>query len=178
MQEELSKKPNVVVAVSEGIRLADGKYVCELSRDASLDVFGHKALTGTSKTLELIVKDKIGCKVRSVELNISQRCAAHIASLTDIEESKSVGTAGVRAAIGGRSEIMMSIVRKDGNSYSVTYEPKDVHEIANQVRSVPRDFINERGNFVTDECIHYLAPLICGEPDIKFANGLPLEFVF
>mgnify|MGYP002538990247 CR=1 FL=1 len=178
VQEELSKKPNVVVAVSEGIRLADGKYVCELSRDASLDVFGHKALTGTSKTLELIVKDKIGCKVRSVELNISQRCAAHIASLTDIEESKSVGTAGVRAAIGGRSEIMMSIVRKDGNSYSVTYEPKDVHEIANQVRSVPRDFINERGNFVTDECIHYLAPLICGEPDIKFANGLPLEFVF
>ena len=178
VQEELSKKPNVVVAVSEGIRLADGKYVCELSRDASLDVFGHKALTGTSKTLELIVKDKIGCKVRSVELNISQRCAAHIASLTDIEESKSVGTAGVRAATGGRSEIMMSIVRKDGNSYSVTYEPKDVHEIANQVRSVPRDFINERGNFVTDECIHYLAPLICGEPDIKFANGLPLEFVF
>ena len=73
---------------------------------------------------------------------------------------------------------MMSIVRKDGNSYSVTYEPKDVHEIANQVRSVPRDFINERGNFVTDECIHYLSPLICGEPDIKFANGLPLEFVF
>ena len=82
----------MVVAVSEGIRLADGKYVCELSRDASLDVFGHKALTGTSKTLELIVKDKIGCEFARWAEHKSAVRRAH-ASLTDIEESKSVGTA-------------------------------------------------------------------------------------
>lgn len=178
VKAELAKKPNVVVAVSEGIRLADGTYVCELDRSAGVDVFGHKALTGTSKTLEHIVKEKIGCKVRSVELNISQRCASHIASLTDISESLGVGAAGVGAALGGASGVMMAIVRNSGEAYSVRFEPMDVHEIANQVRSVPAEFINGKGNYVTDECIHYLAPLIRGEAAPVFENGLPKAFIF
>lgn len=178
VKKELAKKPNVVVAVSEGIRLADGTYVCELDRSAGVDVFGHKALTGTSKTLEHIVKEKIGCKVRSVELNISQRCAAHIASGTDISESLGVGAAGANAAIGGASGVMMAIIREDGCDYAVKYEPKDVLAIANQVRSVPAEFINEAGNYVTDECIRYLAPLIAGEIDMEFENGLPKVFRF
>lgn len=173
VKAKLTEKPNIVVAVSEGIRLSDGRYVCELSRSASLDVFGHKALTGTAKTLEHIVKDEVGCKVRSVELNISQRCASHIASLTDINESISVGESAVCAAVSGISGAMMAIVRSEGDSYSVSFEPKDVLQIANQVRSVPREYINRRGNYVTEECIRYLAPLICGELDLKCENGLP-----
>lgn len=178
VKAELAKKPNVVVAVSEGIRLADGTYVCELNRSAGVDVFGHKALTGTSKTLELIVKEKIGCKVRSVELNISQRCAAHIASATDINESVGVGAAGATAAINGASGVMMAIIRNDGEKYGVSFEPRDVSEIANQVRSVPVEFTNDRGNYVTEECINYLAPLICGEIEMKYENGLPKVFRF
>ncbi|MBO5305240.1 MAG: 6-phosphofructokinase, partial [Clostridia bacterium] len=87
VQAKLSEKPNVVVAVSEGIHFADGRYVGEGQQSGVADVFGHKYLSGTGKMLETIVKEKLGCKVRSVELNISQRCAAHLLSNVDIEES-------------------------------------------------------------------------------------------
>ena len=177
VRAELEKKPNVVVAVSEGIRDADGEYIA-VNKAAGLDVFGHKALTGTGKALEYIVKDAIGCKVRSVELNISQRCAAHIASATDIDESLAVGAAGVKAAVGGKSGVMMAIIRENGEAYKVRYEPLAVAGIANQVRSVPLDMINEAGNYVTDECIRYLAPLISGEVGIEYENGLPKVFRF
>ena len=178
VRAELDKKPNVVVAVSEGIRDSEGKYICELNRSAGLDVFGHKALTGTGKALEYIVKDAIGCKVRSVELNISQRCGAHIASAADIGESFAVGAAGVKAAIGGTTGVMMAILREDGSEYAVRYEPLAVADIANQVRSVPLDMINEAGNYVTDGCIRYLAPLIVGEVALAYENGLPKVFRF
>lgn len=178
VRAELEKKPNVVVAVSEGIRDAEGKYVCELNRSAGLDVFGHKALTGTGKALEYIVKDEIGCKVRSVELNISQRCAAHIASATDIAESLAVAAAGVKAACEGATGVMMAIIRESTDPYEVRYEPLAVAGIANQVRSVPLDMINEAGNYVTDECIEYLAPLIEGEIALEYKNGLPKVFRF
>lgn len=178
VRAELAKKPNVVAAVSEGIRDADGKYICELNRSAGLDVFGHKALTGTGKALEYIVKDEIGCKVRSVELNISQRCAAHIASGTDISESLAVGEAGVGAALDGKTGVMMAIIRDGGADYSVHYEALEVAGIANQVRSVPLDMINEAGNYVTDDCIRYLAPLIAGEVALEYENGLPRVFRF
>ena len=177
VRAELEKKPNVVVAVSEGIRDAEGKYICELNRSAGLDVFGHKALTGTGKALEYIVKDAIGCKVRSVELNISQRCAAHIASKTDIDESLAVGAAGVKAAVDGESGVMMAIIREDSAVYSVHCEPMKVAGIANQVRSVPQEMISKAGNYVTDGCIRYLAPLIDGEVGIEYENGLPKVFM-
>ncbi|MBR6426740.1 MAG: diphosphate--fructose-6-phosphate 1-phosphotransferase, partial [Clostridia bacterium] len=97
----LERHPNVVVAVSEGIHFADGRYVGESAQSGVTDVFGHKYLSGTGKALEIAVKGEIGCKVRSVELNILQRCASHIASLTDISESVMVGSAAVDAAAQG-----------------------------------------------------------------------------
>jgi len=178
VNQKLAEKPKIVVAVSEGIRMADGTYVCEIGRNAGTDVFGHKALTGTGKALELYVKDKIGCKVRSVELNISQRCASHISSATDIGESIEVGEKGVLCSLEGKSGFMMAIIRNDCDNYSVSYVPMDVSEIANKVRAVPREFINERGNYVTDECIKYLKPLIEGEVEIPYENGLPKVFTF
>jgi len=178
VKAELAKKPNVVVAVSEGIRFADGRYVCEEISAGGTDVFGHKALTGTGKALEMFIKEKIGCKVRSVELNISQRCGSHISSLTDIRESEGVGASGVTAALEGRSVVMMGIIRDEGDTYSSHFEPLDVTKIANQVKHVPQEFINERGCNVTDECARYILPLIEGEIYPEYEGGLPVHFIF
>ena len=95
--------PNVVVCVSEGLRDRSGKYVGEGTQSGVADAFGHKYLSGTGKALEIAVKEKLGCKVRSVELNILQRCASHIASKTDLDESVLVGKSAVFSAEKGES---------------------------------------------------------------------------
>lgn len=177
LREILNRKPNVVVAVSEGIRFADGTYVCEGFGIASTDVFGHKQLSGTGKALEVAIKAELGCKVRSVELNIVQRCASHIASKTDIDESVCVGRAAVKAASEGITRKMMTIERVSTVPYTVEISHRDVSEIANKVKHVPIEFINERGNHVTDECAKYLLPLILGELDVKYENGIPKHIV-
>ncbi len=176
VKEALKKHPNVVVAVSEGIRFADGTYVGEGTQSGSTDAFGHKYLAGTGKALELAVKAEIGCKVRSIELNLPQRCASHCSSLTDLTESSGAGMAAVKAAAEGISGHMISIQRVDGD-YAVEFKASDISKIANQVRSVPRDFINEAGNYVTKECLEYILPLIQGEPAIRYENGIPVQFV-
>lgn len=173
----LAKHPNVVVAVSEGARFADGRYVGEGTQSGSTDAFGHKYLAGTGKALELAVKAEIGCKVRSVELNLPQRCAAHCSSLTDLAESVGAGMSAVTAAASGMSGRMISICRTTDEKYAVTYNAEDIAKIANAVRAVPREWINEAGNNVTDECLSYILPLIQGEPTIQYANGLPVQLV-
>ena len=173
----LDKKPNVVVAVSEGIRFADGTYVCEGFGIASTDVFGHKQLSGTGKAIEYAIKAELGCKVRSVELNIVQRCASHIASRVDIEESVRVGRAAIKAASDGVTRQMMTIERVSTEPYEVEISHRDVSEIANKVKHVPAEFINERGNHITDECARYLLPLIRGELDVKYENGIPKHII-
>ena len=173
----LEKKPNVVVAVSEGIRFADGTYVCEGFGIASTDVFGHKQLSGTGKALEVAIKNEFGCKVRSIELNLPQRCASHIASKVDIEESVRVGRAAVKAASEGITRQMMTIERVSTSPYVTEISHRDVSEIANKVKHVPNEFINERGNTVTDSCACYLLPLIQGELEVKFENGIPKHII-
>ncbi len=175
--DRLKRKPNVVIAVSEGLRTETGAYVGEGAQSGSVDVFGHKYLSGTGKALELAVKAELGCKVRSVELNISQRCAAHMLSLCDISESFSVGKSGVEAAVLGASGCMMSYVRADSDVYSISYETTSVLQVANQVRTVPDAFINTRGNNVTDECLAYIRPLIAGEVALKYQGGLPAHLI-
>ncbi len=172
------KHPNVVVAVSEGVRTADGTYVGEGTQSGATDAFGHKYLSGTGKALELAVKDHFGCKVRSIELNLPQRCASHIASKTDLDESVAIGRAAAHAAVNGESGKMMTFVRAEGDEYRVTFEPSDIMKIANAVRSVPRHYINERGNNVTKECLSYIAPLIVGEPVQEYEGGIPKHFSF
>ena len=170
----LEKHPNVVVCVSEGIRLADGRYVGEGTQSGVADAFGHKYLSGTGKALELAVKERIGCKVRSVELNILQRCASHIASLADINESVMVGKAAVETAVSGISGKMMTFVRTSDEPYNCVPGYEDIEKIANKVREVPASFINERGNGITDEGVKYLLPLIEGESYPEYVNGLPV----
>ena len=138
------------------------------------DAFGHKQLSGTGKALELAVRAELGCKVRSVELNISQRCGAHIASAQDLTESVAVGRAAVAAARDGVSREMMTILRTgEGDNYGFTISHSDVSEIANQIKSVPDEYINAAGDNVTDECCRYLLPLIAGEAYPDYINGIP-----
>ena len=170
---ELEKHTNVVVAVSEGIRYANGEYVGASNQSGAVDVFGHKYLAGTARNLEALVKREIGCKVRSVELNLLQRAAAHSVSATDIDESVLIGKSAVMLAETGATGRMPVFVRKNGE-YGVIIDSVDISEVANKEKFVPNEYINEEGNNVTKECIDYIAPLILGEKSIKYKNGMPV----
>ena len=171
----LKRHPNVVIAVSEGIRDAEGNYI---SASGKKDNFGHVQLTGAGRVLESIVKEAIGCKVRSIELNLPQRCASHIASLTDIKESVMTGEAAVNFALRGSAGTMVCMKRYESAEYEIYFEALDVLSIANAVRSVPLEYINEAHNGVTQACLDYLAPLIMGELPIVYKNGMPAHFSF
>ena len=173
----LQKHPNVVIAVSEGLRFADGRYVGEGTQTGAKDAFGHAYLAGTGKALELAIKAEIGCKVRSVELNLPQRCAAHLASATDLAESVSVGKEAVRVAGQGISCRMMTMERAKDGDYRIEISHKDVAEIANRIKQVPDEWINPRGNHVTDGCCRYLLPLIQGEASCAYEGGLPRHLI-
>ena len=177
LEEKFKEKPALLVAVSEGIRFADGRYVGEGTQSGAVDVFGHKYLAGTGKVLEETVKARLGCKVRSVELSLPQRCAAHIASKSDIDESLLIGESAVRAAVDGKTGVMMTFVRTSYASYSVEIKSADISGSANEIRTVPDEYINERANGITEAGIAYLKPLICGEPTVKYENGLPVHIV-
>lgn len=175
---EIQKEhPAVLVAISEGIKFSDGRYVGEGLAGRKVDAFGHVALSGAGRVLEQLVKERLGCKVRSIELNLPQRCASHSASATDIAESAGVGFAAVRAAVSGNTGVMMTIDRLPGEEYAVSFGSANIAEIANEVKRVPREYINADGNGITDECINYLAPLIRGEVKIEYENGLPKHIV-
>ena len=173
----LKKHPAVLVAVSEGIRYADGTYVGASTAKGDLDAFGHVRLSGAGKNLEWLVKDKIGCKVRSVELNLPQRAAGHILSATDISESFGVGKGAVEAALNGNTGIMMTIERVSADPYKSSVGYAEIAKIANEVRHVPDEFINENHDGITEEGIKYLAPLIMGEVAVEYECGLPKHII-
>ena len=174
---KLKDHPAILVAVSEGIRFADGEYVGAGTQSGAVDVFGHKYLAGTGKVLESIIKKRIGCKVRSVELSLTQRCASHISSLADINESVMVGKGAVKAATEGKTGVMMTIDRVNGAEYEVGVGCADISGIANAIKTVPDEYINEAGNGITAEGIEYLKPLIVGELQLEYEMGLPKHFV-
>ena len=177
VKARLEKHPAILVAVSEGVRFADGEYVGAGTQSGAVDVFGHKYLAGTGKVLESIVKNRIGCKVRSVELSLTQRCASHMASLTDINESVMVGKGAVRAATEGRTGVMMTIDRAEGDEYTTTVGCADIAGIANAIKTVPAEYINAEGNGITEAGLKYLKPLIMGELTLEFEDGLPKHFI-
>lgn len=176
VKERLKTKNNVVVLVSEGVRDENGVYVGESSQSGKVDAFGHKYLAGTGKALEEYVKETIGCKVRSVEINILQRCASHVASKTDIDESVAIGSHAVKLALSGKTGMMATFERRSTNPYVCTVGEADLGKIANEVRVVPSKFINEEKNNVTDECLEWILPLIQGETEIEYEGGLPVHF--
>ncbi len=170
----LSRKNAVVVAVSEGVKNADGSYLSE-SKGRGVDVFGHAALSGTAKVLEGLVKEKIGCKVRSIELNLMQRCAAHLASANDLSESKMLGMTAADRALNGISGQMAVVVRKQNQPYRVSYGTADIGLVANYEKKVPDAWINQEGNDVTEEMMEYLRPLVRGEVYPMTNSGIPVH---
>ena len=170
----LEKKKALVIAVSEGVKLPDGRYVCELSvQDAKEDVFGHKQLTGTALFLANECAKRLGVKTRAIELSTLQRSAAHISSLTDINEAYAAGEAAVLAAKAGKSGVAATLVRAGDEPYRFTTGVVAIEEIANKEKVFPREWITADGTGLTEEYIRYALPLIQGELTPVYENGLP-----
>lgn len=173
-----AKKNTVVIALSEGIRLADGRFVCELSGGAdSVDVFGHKQLSGCALTLAGIVAERTGFKTRAIELSTLQRAASHLASLTDIAEAMEAGCQGVLAAAEGQTGVMVVFKRVQNKPYLCDVETYDIHDIANGEKNVPLNWITEDGRGLRQEFIDYARPLIMGELLPVYVDGLPAHLV-
>lgn len=168
-------KPALVVAVSEGVKVADGRYVCELTDNIDfVDAFGHRQLTGTARYLaEKISREVPGCKTRGIEFNSLQRCASHIVSRVDITEAFQVGGAAVKAAFEGETGKMIILKRISDDPYLCITDLYDVHKIANVEKKVPREWINETGDYVTQDFINYVRPLIQAELTAMMVDGLP-----
>ncbi len=174
VRELLSKKPSVVVALSEGIRDASGTYVCELGTAADyVDAFGHKQRTGTAAYLCNVIAGELGCKTRAIELSTLQRAASHLASRVDILEAYQVGGAAVKAADEGDTGKMVVLERLSDDPYQCGTEVKDVHKIANDEKLVPREWINEEGTYVTEDFLTYVKPLIQGDVSPIMVDGIP-----
>lgn len=178
--EELHKrKKSVVVAISEGVKMADGRYVCELTDTIDyVDAFGHRQLTGTARYLAEKISREVGCKTRAIEFNSLQRCASHIVSRVDITEAFQVGGAAVKAAFEGETGKMIILKRVSDDPYICVTDIYDVHKVANVEKKVPREWINEVGDYVTEEFVSYIKPLIQAELTPIMVDGLPRHLYY
>ncbi len=194
VEKEWQQRQCLVICVSEGIMDSEGTFLCEYSEqklnaflnkkntvwDSSpteknlLDNFGHKMLTGCGRVLERFIRERFGVKVRSVELNVSQRCSGILASMTDIEEAEKAGQMGVQYALNGETGIMVAFLRKsDGKHYELTFCSVNVNAVCNQEKTVPLSWISKEGNDVTTSYMDYALPLIQGSVCPPMKNGLP-----
>lgn len=170
----LQTQPNVVVCVSEGICDSSGRLICEYNDEAKLDNFGHKMLTGCGKVLENFVRNHFGIKVRSVEVNVSQRCSGMLLSETDVTEASQAGSFGVCAALSGSTGKMVSFKRTGDAPYAMECTLEDVDEICNREKPFPAAWITGRTNDISPEFYPYVLPLIQGEPKRIMSQGLPV----
>ena len=166
------EKGNCIVAVSEGVHYADGSFVSE-AKTSGTDGFGHAQLGGLASRLANVVKEKLGVKVRGIELSLLQRCAAHCASATDIEESFNSGKTAVAAAIAGETGKMVGFSCDRENGYKCNYVLFDLEKVANFEKKVPLEWITEDHSNVTADFIKYCAPLIKGETGLRYEDGMP-----
>ena len=175
VKELLKTEHTVICAVSEGIRNHNGDYVGMETKSGAVDTFGHTYLSGVGKYLELQIAEKIGCKVRSIELNVMQRCSAHLASKTDLDEAVQIGEASVSAAEAGATGIMMVFERTSNHPYAVRIAQTDVSNVANLAKDVPECWHDLSDQSVRDEIKQYLLPLMQGELEpIRDKTGLPV----
>ena len=173
VKAKLEEQDAVIIAVSEGVKSKDGRYISEEVQSSAVDSFGHSYIAGAAKVLEDAVRNEIGCKVRSIELNLMQRCAAHLASATDIQESRMLGKAACQYALEGAGGMMAAVIRTSDKPYATEFKALPVCDIANAIKSVPADYINDAGNDVTEKMVDYLTPLIQGEMNTVYENGIP-----
>lgn len=167
------KTGKVIVAVSEGAKTEDGKYIAEMGASLSKDSFGHSQLGGTASILADLCKNKIASKVRGIEFSLLQRCAAHIASRTDVDEAYLAGQMAVKYAVEGKTDYMVAFERAPGNEYKCNIKLLPLEQVANAEKKVPREWINKEGNFINDDFVKYALPLIQGESTPPMEDGLP-----
>lgn len=171
MQKE---KPSIVIAVSEGVKLEDGRYVCELADDVhAVDAFGHKALTGTARFLANTVARRLDTKTRCIELSTLQRCAGHLTSRTDITEAYQVGGAAAKAAFEGHTGEMVALDRISNAPYQCTTSLHPISEVANLEKKVPLKWVNADHTAMLPEFLAYAMPLIQAELTPIYVEGLP-----
>ncbi len=177
VKKKIEEKHSIVVAISEGILDENGNYISEQSAAFKDDSFGHGQLGGAGKTLEELIKNTLHCKARSIEINLLQRCAAHMLSKTDIDLSVAIGNAAVDAAENGNSCVMMAYRHKSASAFETDIIPVPIAGIANAENKVPDEFISKDGNDITEKFIEYAKPLIQGEMATQMLNGLPLHLI-
>lgn len=173
LEKAFQKHSSLVVCVSEGIHDDHCHFICEYANESQVDTFGHKMLTGCGKILENFVRDQFQVKVRSVELNVSQRCSGMLASRTDIEEAVLAGSHGITAALDGLTGCMVAFERDENEPYSIHCVTRDVNLICNQEKPVPAEWITKDGTDLGEEFLRYVTPLVQGEPEHIMENGLP-----
>lgn len=170
----LKTTPNLVVCISEGINDGNGTFICEYASDVGTDTFGHKMLTGSGKYLENLVKEKLGVKVRSVELNVCQRCSCAHLSRVDLDESVNAGIYAVLVALRGKTGKMITFLRNKNVPYELSYGTADVNIICNQEKPVPDEWIISDGSDISQDFIDYVRPLTQGYVELPTKNGIPL----
>lgn len=168
------KQKNVIVAVSEGIKDKDGKYISEYGAElAYRDSFGHVQLGGLANTLVNFIRDKTNAKIRGIEFSLLQRCAAHLGSKTDVSEAVLAGEMAVRYAVEGKTDYMVAFERADGPEYKCNTKLVNLSEVANKEKKIPREWIDQNGTGLKQEFIDYALPLIQGESAPPMENSLP-----
>lgn len=175
VREMLPTENHLLVAVSEGVRLANGNYLSE-AESGAVDMFGHRALGGVAAALETLVREEVGCKARSVDPSVLQRVGMHLASGTDLREGFEVGITAVETALAGKTDQMVCIKRVSNHPYLVRYETTPLAEVANHESKVPLEWICDNGTNVTNDMVEYLRPLFRGEIHVKYEDGLPRFF--
>ena len=173
IQQCYEKRHNCLVALSEGAIDKNGKFIAEYGQDVSTDAFGHKQMGGAGAFVASEVKNRFGYKVRSIELSLLQRCAAHSASQTDIEEAYRAGKTAVELAVAGETDKMVAFTRLPGAAYQVDCTPLPLDVVANAEKKVPSQWILPGNTGMSQEFIDYALPLIQGESKLPFENGLP-----
>ena len=175
LDECRKKHKRIVIVMSEGIKDKTGMFISEYGiNDTNVkDSFGHVQLGGLAATMANIIRNRTGAKVRGIELSLLQRCAAHCASKTDRDEAFMAGKTAVEAAVAGESGKMVAFRRENENGYKCVTELVPLSEVANAEKRVPREWINEAGNNVNEKFVEYVLPLIQGQVEQTFENGMP-----
>ena len=168
------ERGNVIVAVSEGIHDANGKYIAEYSQDLAKDSFNHAQLGGTASYLANLCKEELGVKTRAIEFSLLQRCAAHSASQIDVDEAYNAGAQAVKNAVEGKSGFMVAFERNTDNGYKCNIKLLPLADVANKEKKLPKEFLNKDGNFIEKPFLDYVMPLIQGEAKPPYENGLPV----
>ncbi len=174
VNDKFQKKNKVYIVISEGLKDETGEYLFNTANSNTHDGFSHAQLGGVGKYLErLIIENKITSRAKALELGVTQRCAMHLASMTDIEEAYLVGKDALKYSVQGYTGFMVGIKRIQNNPYGIETYKVEASKVANNIKYFPRQWITPEGNNITTQAVEYITPLIMGEPNLLIKKGLP-----